>query len=90
LWQTIADSDVEVRDASAMALASVRRLIGDKPFAILVGADIIGDKQKMAKIDESLAKLNEELGGAIDLHAMVASVHKSNVCCSVTVVYMWF
>jgi hypothetical protein len=77
LWQTIADSDVEVRDASAMALASVRRLIGDKPFTSIVGADIINDKQKMAKIDESLAKLNEEADGAID-----SQVSKSNVSCT--------
>ena len=70
---------MEVRDASAMALASVRRLIGDKPFATLVGADILGDKQKMAKIDESLAKLNEEADGVIDSQMVVAPVPKSNV-----------
>ena len=59
--QALGDSDPEVRESAASALAALRRLIGDKPYAV-VAATILEDKQKVAKVDECYDKVMAEVG----------------------------
>lgn len=60
-FQCLSDADGEVRTAAATTLACIRRLIGEKPFNSLVGANVSSDKQKMSKVDEGEQKMNTEL-----------------------------
>ena len=61
LLQCLGDADGEVRNASALALSCIRRLLGDKMFGSLIGPDASSDKQKMSKIDEAEQKVNADV-----------------------------
>ena len=61
ILQCLGDADGEVRNASALALSCIRRLLGDKMFGSLIGPDASSDKQKMSKIDEAEQKLNADV-----------------------------